>query len=526
MKRIRLITAACLLAASFPAAGQDGVRDFRQVIENAPGLFLSNPAFLDAIQGQIALVTLDARKDNGGVIPLTESADSYRAGASAEAYKRISGKLSFHGKLDWHYSSGKDMGGQILMDPSYNPVNFLESTEETMGRKHRESYTLEGGLSYNFGKRWAIGVKLDYQAADQTKVKDPRFSNIWMDIRLHSGVSFRPSEKWLFGLSFQYRNTLEQVKGGVYGTTDRQYFVATDKGAFLGTVSQLDGDYNAIPVSSFRPMFNRFWGGSIQAVMNGKFASELWMLARNGYYGRKSSTTATFFEFNGFQIGYKSKLLIPGANQLHKLNWSIGMEMLTNRENKFRYVTPAGMNTIVEYLGQDIVLKRTQARARIAYVWEKGLDGFLPSFILGASMESQLQSQQANLFPYTRAQRVLSAKADVYATKNLRAGTSLFTLEIHLLGEGGGGTPLEDQVDPSATSSSIKSFDSYLYRQYEYETAPRAGVRIAFRWTFLSGGKLVPYIQMADEYLHLVSHPEYLKGSGRNSALLSIGCNF
>lgn len=511
MIRLRSYTACILLmAAALEAAAQEH-----------PGLSLSNPALLHLVEGRRWQVSLDGQKDNGKLISLSESPDSFEAGGKAEAYNRVSPMLSFHGKLSWNFFQGQNMGGQVLLDPYYNPVNFLESTEETKGRKHRERYFLEGGLACRLSDRWTAGFDVSYESADLTKVKDPRFSNIWMDIDVHAGVTFRPGKKWLLGLSLQYRNTLEQIKGGVYGTTNKQYFIFTDKGNFLGTTAELDGDFNAISTSSLRPMSNQFFGAAIQTVLDDRFAGELWFQTRSGYYGRKSSTTATFYEFGGIRAGYDAKLQIPAATGLHKLDWTIGFENLSSSENKFRYVTPEGQNTIVDYLGQDIILRRIQASAQIGYSWNKG-QSTEPGFSVGGQVEGRFRTQTAEIFPYTRKQQVISLGADVFGARRFQAGKSLLTVEMHALAGGGMGTPKEDEIVPGA-STTLKSFDNYLFKQYEFETAWRAGGQLALTWTCPMGWKCVPYIRLSEQYIHLMAAPQYLEGASRNTAMLSIG---
>ena len=74
----------------------------------------------------------------------------------------------------------------------------------------------------------SLGFSAEYESADQTKVKDPRFYNVWMDLAVRAGAAFRPSPDLMLGASLIYRSTIEQVRGGIYGTTDKQYFIFTD----------------------------------------------------------------------------------------------------------------------------------------------------------------------------------------------------------------------------------------------------------------------------------------------------------
>lgn len=524
----RLITAAFVLALAFPARSQDGdgVRDYRLAKDALPWAPLSNPALMDAFQGRLAMVELQFHTEFGGLASLTESPACYTAGVSTESYCRIGEKLTFFGQLDWQYFTGKDMGGPILMDPYYNPVNFLESSTETVGTKNREQYRLHGGLSYRLGRKWAAGARVSYTAADQTKVKDPRFSNIWMDLGADAGVSWKPTETLSLGASLQYRNTLETLKGGIYGTTDKQYFIQTDKGAFLGTVAELAGDYNYIPVSESRPMANQYFGGALQLVIKDRFSAEAWFRTRDGYYGRKSSSTATFFEFGGWQAGLRSVLLLPAGSNLHRLSADFSLESLENQENQFRYVTPAGHSTVVEYTGQSKVLERLDMTASLDYAWHMGTGGYRPAFILGLKLEGRNRNQSATLFPLSRSQRITTWGADLYGQKSFRAGQALWTLELHGLAAGGFGNYREDNNDPSAVSTTIKSFDTWLDRQAEYETAFRTGGGIALEYSLFHWKAAVPYIRISNNFLFLTSTPQYLAGRWRNVTMFSVGCHF
>ena len=524
----RFITAAFVLALALPVRGQDGegVQDYRLAKEALPWASLSNPALMDAFQGRLAMVELQFDTKFGGLASLTESPASYQGGASTESYYRIGDRLTFFGLLDWQYFSGKDMGGQVLMDPYYNPVNFLESSVETTGTRNRERYGLQGGLSCRLGRKWAAGARVSYTAADQTKVKDPRFSSIWMDLTADAGVSWKPTESLTLGASLQYRNTLEMLKGGIYGTTDKQYFIQTDKGAFLGTVAELAGDYNYVPVTEFRPMANQFFGGALQVVLKDNFSAEAWFRTRDGYYGRQSSSTATFFEFGGWQAGLRSVLLLPSGSNLYRLSADFSLESLENVENQFRYITPTGQSTVVEYTGQSKVLDRLDLAGSLDYAWHMGTGGYRPRFILGLKLEGRSRTQSASIFPLFREQRISTFSADIYGQKNFSTARALWTLELHGLAAGGLESYRKDSRDPSAISTAIKSFDTWLNRQTEYETAFRAGGGIALEYSLLQWKSCVPYIRFSESFLILTSAPQYLAGRWRNVARISVGCHF
>ncbi len=64
------------------------------------------------------------------------------------------------------------MGGPILLDPYYNPINFVENSDTTTGSKTLEKYTLEGAMAYSLTNRLTLAGKVSYQSADYAKRKD------------------------------------------------------------------------------------------------------------------------------------------------------------------------------------------------------------------------------------------------------------------------------------------------------------------------------------------------------------------
>ena len=525
--RLRLpVIFAAILCLAVPAAGQGDLRDYSFVTGTNPYLYLSNPAGAAFWDGGIAIAELSFDKQNGGLRDIDQSPDSWEVNLGTESYRRISNLVSFYGKLSWKDFQGKDMGGQVLMDPDYNPVNFLENKDTDIGTKQRELYTLKGQIGLSPWKKWRFGAGIDYQAGDQIKIKDPRFNNTWMDLGVSAGVFYSPSPRFSFGLSALWRNTVEQVKGGIYGTTDKQYYISTDKGGFYGTVAPLEGDLNYLPESTARPMINQWVGGAVQAVIGNRYSGELSFAVRQGAWGNKSSTTATFFEFSGYKAGYKGLLLIPAGRSLHRAQWHLGYEKLSNNENAFRYVTPEGGNTIVDYTGQTHIMDRTVANAGIDWRWHRGVESGRPQFTLGAAADWNHMSQATSIYPFWRKQTIGQADFSLFCQKNWLRGKSIFTLDVSALGHTGYGIKKEDGSQANTTSTSLRSFDNYLDRHYEFETAPRAGGSLAFTYTFIAGKNLTPWIKVSDSYVTLLKAPEYLEGATRNTATITLGCNF
>ncbi len=526
--RHRILLMTCLILASAPVAeaGAQDVRDFRYVKDITPALQLSNPAALTTWSGKLSSVVLEGTKGNGAVVPLEGSHDDFSLSAGTESYFRMSERIAFRGALSWSHFQGRDMGGPVMMNPDLHPVNFLESDPATTGTKKRDTYGLEGAIALTLGPRWALGAGLRYASGDQTKVKDPRFSNVLMDMDFSVGATFRVSDALLLGWSLHYRDLLEQVRGGIYGTGSIQYFIQTDKGAFLGTVSELSGDFNYVPTQEHRPMADRYYGLSFQALAGERFGSELSVRYRTGYYGKKATSSPVFFESMGIEASYRGLLLLPAGTGLHRLALDLDFATLANDENSFRYVTPTGHTTIVEYTGRNRVLDRMDLGAALDYRWYAEAAGPRPGATLGVRVAYAGRMQTTTLYPAWRRHATHTLCLDLSGQKVWSNGTWSWILDAGLSGQAGFGTPcLDGSYDPSA-STSLKSFDFYLGRYYEYRTLPRAGASLGFTVARRFAAGLEAYLRVSDAFTMLLSAPQSLPGRSRNQACITLGCNF
>ena len=524
--RIALLTSLILASAAVAEAGAQDVRDFSYVKDTTPALQLSNPAALTAWSGKLSTVVLEGTKGNGALVPLEGSTNDFSLSASTESFCRIGDQLAFHGALFWSDFQGRDMGGPVMMNPELHPVNFMESDPATVGTKKREEYGLEGALALNLGSRWALGCGIRYTSGDQTKIKDPRFSNILMDLDLKCGVVYRPSAELMLGLTLLYQGVLEQVRGGVYGTTDKQYYVEIDKGGFLGTVEILSGDNNYMPASSHRPMDNRYYGLSFQALIRERFSNELSVRYRTGFYGKKAASSPIFFEFAGIEAGYSGRLLLPAGAGLHRFALDLGFATLSNDENVLRYVTPSGQSTIVEYLGKNRVLDRMDMSAVLDYRWYSEVSGPRPGLTLEAKAAYAGRMQTTSLFPLWRKNATHTVSLDLTGQKVWTDGTWSWILDAGLSGLLGFGTDKLDGTYGSGETPGLKSFDDYLGRYFEYKTLPRAGASLGFTAARRFGAGFEAFLRVSDAFDLLLSAPQYLAGRSRNLACITLGCNF
>lgn len=529
MRRPRLFTCILSLCLAVSAAGQGRVLDFRYAKEANPQLDFGNAAYLATLAGEgFSEAVGTFIKENGAVIPLEGSSDSWQAGVGTEAFRRVSDRLVFSGKLSYSYFKGARMGGQILMHPSENLLNFLEEDDSTLGDKKREIYSLMGGLSYALGDRLSAGLRVDYTAADQTKYKDPRFFNVLMDLSVTPGIMFQSSDVFSIGGNLIYRHSLEQLSGGVYGTMDRQYNVLVDQGGFLGSREVFDGDIGYVSLSNTRPLASDQYGLSLQTVAgsHSRFYGQLTGLWNNGYFGSRTSTSVVFCEFRGPEARFEGLLTLPSGNGLHRLELSAGARFLSKYTNIYTYKAEAGMTTTVEYHGQNETLTRSDYEARLAYTLENGLGGYCPDWVLGFSADAFLRDQSTVIYPDYRDHNFWNLALALSAERNFKHPSRCISVAAQALFATGAGNAKIDGSYTTEGASKLRSFDNWLERQFEYDTAQRAGAELSFTWTWLRSGRLAPYLKVSDRFLSLLSEPQYLGGRTRNVACISLGCNF
>ena len=532
---MRYLTHILILAFLAPAlhiSAQEyrNIRDFEYIRSATPWITSNNAAGLDAIPvGRIANIEALFHKHDGELRDNNESADSFEAGASTEAFINLSELFAIHGRLEYRNFNGKAMGGPVLLDPEYNPLNFYESSDETVGAKNRELYNLAGGFSYRIGNSWILGAAIDYTAADAAKKKDPRFETKWMDLNLNGGVRFSPSQTVSIGASIMYRRTLEDLTGSLFGTTDKIYNIDVDYGSFFGKTERFDGDGGTVSANGPRPMFNSFYGASVQieAGKSTKVFNQLTFLRREGYYGKKSSSTVTYTENHGNIIEYNGVLTSGTGPVLHRVGLDVRYEGLINMQNNYNMETEPGGESVVHYHGQKEVLAMNTIKASLSYDGYAGIENYRPIWEYGVLINGDNRRSVTTLYPFERHSNVTHIDARIHATRHLFfKHLNMLSFELEGLAAAGMGNPAEDGIIVSSSSTPPASMDTYMFRLFEYKTALQAGGCLRIRYTRFIGPKMGLYLEAKDSFTHLLKTPEYLKGPFRNILETKIGITF
>lgn len=521
-----------LLFLPWTLSGQEkDLYDFDFVRAAEPWLSSKNHAGLGLLdRSRIARAEARFTKSDGSLADIWESRDSWQAEACTESNVRISDKIACYGKLSYIRYMGKDMGGHILMDPEYNPVNFLESTDTTRGTKSKELYSLSGGMSYSAGKKWYIGAGVDYRAGNYAKLKDPRFQNTWMDLDASAGVRFTPSGRFSAGMSLGYRKTTESVYGSIYGTTDKMYYIFTDYGGSFGFREQFDGDNGMISTSSERAMFNSFYSASLQLdcrTGNGlRFFNELSFYRRSGYYGNRGSGNIVFTEHSGFSVSLESTMLCTSDRLLHMLKAGGDWSSLDNFRNIYSQSTRPGENTETLYYGKTKTLDRTDFSAHISYKVYPASDGDLPGWSAGASFSAEGRYFISVYYPYYRSQSVMAFELSTFIEKNISIRKNILSLGAEAGYMQGTGIPASDGEYAQGSSVKIWTDIFWLNRDSEARTAARARGKLSVRYTWRLKKQTGLYAMLSDSFCHMLTNAEYLESGFRNIACVTVGCIF
>ena len=534
MRLLSKISATCfiLLGLTLSASGQEGrgMHDFEYVRSSEPWTTSRNAAGLAAMPlDRNTRAEGNFLKENGGLIGNAGSNNSIEAGAMTESFLKISETIAFYGKISYSYFRGKDMGVSILMDPDYNPINFHESVDTTRGTKNKELYHLIGGISYKFkDSRWSLGAKVDYESGDQAKLKDPRFLNVWTDLDASVGFMYGDRKSFSIGMNLEYRRTIETILGKTYGVSGKQYYTFVDYGGYYGTRELFDGTDGMVTVGNTRPMFNNFFGASVQieAGRKTKVFNELTYLRRSGYFGNRGTTSVMFTEHGGNILEYRGVLTAGKGSNRHQVGLDLRYEDILNYENVYRYNTQVGEHATVEYLSQNEVLDRMDISARLSYTGYSGVENYRPKWEYGARAGFNSRQSLTTVYPYYRSSGFSNASVEAFGKRSFISGKDIFTIGLEGCFLTGFGTAKSDGILANSTSGAPFSIDTYLYRDFEYRTATRAGGNVTLRYTRLFTKDIAGYIQLSDKFISLLKEPEYLDSGHRNTLTITIGCTF
>lgn len=281
------------------------------------------------------------------------------------------------------------------------------------------------------------------------------------------------------------------------------------------------------------PMVNNHNGIGLQLGLHlGRsltLTNEATLAYREGYYGRRSEYTNSYSFHRSHTYDYHGRLAYRAKASLHHLDVSIGAENLVNHFESFREKRNDSGASYYEYYDPVKTANKLWVEGRVAYTAYLGIRGERPTWVITASCQWMHRKQTAYDYPYYRRQRLNNQEWGLSATRHLLLRKGILSMSLSGAFLHGSGDPFEDLtfVAPSDKQHPSPTMDTWLYREYQWLTAPQytagACARYAFRFP---ATRLATYVGASVRH-HKVNAPNaYSNGRDHTQATLFLGCTF
>lgn len=508
------------------------LRDYQFVKRTDAWLTSQNAAGLARLAtASIAEAELSLTKGRGGLTNYDQSPDMLQADVSVEAFSRLSRRAVAYGGITYGNFSGDDMAGSAFIYPDRRPFGIVEDSLTNTGTKHRDTYHLTGAVGIDLWHGMAIGLKMDYTAANYAKYKDLRHKNKLMDMTLTAGF-YAPVSSWLsLGANYMYRRNTESLTFSLYGRTDKVYQSLIDYGCFMGRVEQFGGS-GYTDKSWEMPLAEDDNGASVQlsAEYHGlAFYQALTYARRNGYYGRESPYTITYTSHQADLLGYEARLTWKIRRAMIQADFSLSSENLENLANNYRELRNESGASHYEYYEPVKTANKLWKNGQLALTADLDIRHELPLWTVMASLQWMHRRQTAYLYPYYRRQDLKNTEALLSATHRLLTDKGVWTLSLTATFLEGSGEPYEDLTfaTPSDKQSPPASMDAWLWREYQYLTAPqyRLGGSVGYAFLFPKT-RLKTHVRLSATHRKANQTYEYSQGKDHTQVVVAMGCTF
>lgn len=543
-KRLILLLASAGLALSVQAQDSLLLRDYRVAQRADAWLTAPNAAALVRFcQENMATAELSLTRAKGGFTDFYDSPDVTEGNAAVESYFRLSPRAVVFGAIRYNNFSGRDMAGSaflhlpVIAHNSYlitqhRPFDIVEDSLMNIGTKHRDVYSLSGGVGIDLWRGIAFGARLDYTSANYAKYKDLRHKNKLMDLHFTAGFYLPLGSAVQLGLNYQYHRTTESLLFSTYGKSDRTYNSFINYGPFIGQVEQF-GSTGYTDRSREMPLVDDADGlsvqFSVQPARSLQFYNAFTYAHRRGYYGRRSPWTITYTRHRSRQYQYDARLTATQCASRFHLDVSLQAENLRNLANTYREQQNDAGASYYEYYSPVKTADRLWTDAALSLTADIGLRHQLPAWTLQAAFLQAHRKQTAYLYPYYRRQSLRTTTLAASVCRNFVATTGVWSFQLDASFAQGSGQPYEDMTfaEPSDKATPPPTMEAYLWREYQWLTAAQYAVGGSLKYSFLlPAAHLKTYIR-ADLHHRKCNNPnEYAVGRDRTTATLAIGCDF
>ena len=509
------------------------LRDYQFVKQYDGWLTSSNAAGLNRYnRANIGEAKLSLSHEEGGLTDYFESPSATQLSAATESFYRISERAVVFGRIAYDNFSGKEMAGSAFIDPTRRPFDIVEDSLTNTGKKHRDTYQLTGAVGMDVWRGLALGLRLDYTAANYAKYKDLRHKNKLMDLTASAGLYLPLARFANVGANYLYHRNTESITFGTYGKSDKVYQSLINYGNFIGQVEQF-GSYGFTDKSREMPLFDESHGLAVQLELTPlkrlTFLNQFTYARHNGYYGRKSPYTITFTNHHADSYTYQGTLALQGRQSLHQLMLSVEAENLQNNANNYRELQNEAGSYYYEYYDDVKTANKLWVNTHIAYTAHLGIRHELPIWTLRAAVNTMHRKQTAYVYPYFRRQTLDNTTLQLEGTRNVILKKGVLSVSANLSYQKGSGEPYEDDtfIPPSDKQTAPPEMAAYLWREYQYLTAAQYGIGGSVRYAFIfPETRLNTHLQLGIHHRKANETFYYSNGKDHTQVSLAIGCQF
>ncbi len=508
------------------------MRDFSYVMQSDPWLMGNNPSALICFgSSTLSEATVSMTVGNGGFVNYDQSPHTLTFGASAESVYRLSPRTVVYGRMSYQNESSSNMAGSAFLNTYHLPFDIVEDSLTNEGDEHRDTYHLKGGVGVDIWHGWSVGASFDFTAANLAKYKDLRHQNKAMDLTFSAGF-YLPLGHVSLGANYLYRRSTENIRFKVYGQSDKVYKSLIAYANFMGQVEQFTTN-GYTGSNNEQPLFSARHGACVQLdwriTPQWQWYHSMMAQYRSGYYGRESAYTITYMRHHSHIYTYQSRLSYRLPTSLHRMDVSISAERLENNQNAYLETLNEQGASQYEYFGAVKTGDKLWVDTHIGYTGDMGIDYELPRWTVATGVNIGHRKQTGYRYPYYRRQRLNQVQGYIDACHRIRLRQGILQAGLQFAYQKGSGDVYEDLTfaEPSAQQTAPPSMDAYLYRDYEYYTAPQVKVGAALKYSFVfPQTRMKTYVEGKCTYLKAYNTDAYLKGDAYTTVMLIVGVDF
>ena len=508
------------------------MRDFSYVMQSDPWLMGNNPSALIRFgSSTLSEATVSMTVGNGGFVNYDQSPHTLTFGASAESVYRLSPRTVVYGRMSYQNESSSNMAGSAFLNTYHLPFDIVEDSLTNEGDEHRDTYHLKGGVGVDIWHGWSVGASFDFTAANLAKYKDLRHQNKAMDLTFSAGF-YLPLGHVSLGANYLYRRSTENIRFKVYGQSDKVYKSLIAYANFMGQVEQFTTN-GYTGSNNEQPLFSARHGACVQLdwriTPQWQWYHSMMAQYRSGYYGRESAYTITYMRHHSHIYTYQSRLSYRLPTSLHRMDVSISAERLENNQNAYLETLNEQGASQYEYFGAVKTGDKLWVDTHIGYTGDMGIDYELPRWTVATGVNIGHRKQTGYRYPYYRRQQLNQVQGYIDACHRIRLRQGILQAGLQFAYQKGSGDVYEDLTfaEPSAQQTAPPSMDAYLYRDYEYYTAPQVKVGAALKYSFIfPQTRMKTYVEGKCTYLKAYNTDAYLKGDAYTTVMLIVGVDF